>query len=192
MKINEPVHGSSINNLLAAPTPCSHLLQVYEDDEQLLDRVEQFVYLGLERREVCLVIATPTHRAELRKRLATRRIDVEKEPWKELFLDLDARETLDGFMIDGQLDREKFEATARDLIASMSESGRPIRAFGEMVALLWCEGNQQTAITLEQSWNDLIRGNDISLLCGYPVGVYNDDPFDLINDVYVAHSALVL
>src|SRR5438045_1047064 len=116
MKISEQVHSPSINTLLAAPEPCSHLLQFYEDDEQLLDRLEQFVYLGLERSEACIIIATPDHRAELRKRLAVRRVDVESARSKKLFLDLDARETLAGFMNDGFPDREKFGAVARNVI----------------------------------------------------------------------------
>ena len=56
----------------------------------------------------------------------------------------DAALTLDSFMEDGQPDRRRFEATARRLLAGAD--GKPVRAFGEMVALLWEQGNVPAAI----------------------------------------------
>jgi anti-sigma regulatory factor (Ser/Thr protein kinase) len=41
--------------------------------------------------------------------------------------------------------------------------------FGEMVALLWDEGNVGGAIQLESLWNDLGRDHDFALYCGYPL-----------------------
>ena len=67
-------HGSVLDSFtnihLAAPAPCSHLLQFYADDDQLLDRLEEFVYFGLKGREACIIFATAAHLAELRTRLA--------------------------------------------------------------------------------------------------------------------------
>jgi hypothetical protein len=192
MIINELVRGSLTNILLAASAPSSHLLQIYEDDEQLLDRLEDFVYFGLERREACIVIATPAHRAELRTLLTDRGIDVEQAIDDGRFIDLDARETLHTFMKDGSPDPEKFEDAARSCIATARGNGRPVRAFGEMVALLWKEGNQEAAIKLEHLWNELIGTEDIALFCAYPAEAHTNDPLDLIDGVYTSHTALVL
>ena len=48
-----------------------------------------------------------------------------------------------------------------------------VRVFGEMVDLLW-RSNQPAAIRLEQLWNDLIEGSDLSLFCAYSTSHVHD------------------
>jgi hypothetical protein len=49
-------------------------------------------------------------------------------------------------------------------------SDRPIRAYGEMVDLLWKDGATTAAIRLETLWNQLARSDDFDLMCGYSMG----------------------
>lgn len=42
-------------------------------------------------------------------------------------------------------------------------------AFGEMVAILWAEGNHRAAIQLEKLWNTLAETRAFSLRCAYPM-----------------------
>jgi hypothetical protein len=51
-----------------------------------------------------------------------------------------------------------------------SNDDRAIRAYGEMVDLLWKDGCEATAIRLETLWNQLARTCDFELLCGYSIG----------------------
>jgi hypothetical protein len=44
-----------------------------------------------------------------------------------------------------------------------------VRGYGEMVDLLWKDGNTEGAILLEQLWNELANRYKYSLLCGYSV-----------------------
>jgi hypothetical protein len=43
-----------------------------------------------------------------------------------------------------------------------------VRAFGEMVALLWERGDQAATVRLEHLWNDFCRMQTLLLLCAYP------------------------
>jgi hypothetical protein len=45
-----------------------------------------------------------------------------------------------------------------------------IRAYGEMVDLLWKDGRSAASIKLEMLWNRLAGTHDFSLLCGYAMG----------------------
>jgi len=57
-----------------------------------------------------------------------------------------------------------------------SKGERKVRVFGEMVDLLW-RSNQPAAIRLEQMWNDLIEGSELSLFCAYSTShVYESFP----------------
>ncbi len=51
----------------------------------------------------------------------------------------------------------------------MTEGGRRVHAFGEMVALLWASGNREGAIRVEELWNELGRVHRFALFCAYPI-----------------------
>src|SRR5205807_1820132 len=87
---------------------------------------------------------------------------------------LDAQETLSSISVDGQPDWELFRARIGGLIhEKRSENGGArVRAYGEMVDLLWRGGKPQAAIRLEEMWNDLGRVQQFSLLCAYRVGSF--------------------
>jgi hypothetical protein len=44
-----------------------------------------------------------------------------------------------------------------------------MRAFGEMVGLLWASGEYSAAIKLEEYWNRCLQQFNASLLCAYPI-----------------------
>ncbi|MEP6470959.1 MAG: MEDS domain-containing protein, partial [Acidobacteriota bacterium] len=50
-----------------------------------------------------------------------------------------------------------------------------VRVFGEMVGLLWAEGNRDAAVRVEQLWNDLAQSHDFSLLCAYPLAGFSHE-----------------
>jgi PAS domain S-box-containing protein len=72
-------------------------------------------------------------------------------------------------MVDGLPDPQRFLEIIGSIIRQAGERRLRVRAFGEMVALLWEEGNQAGAIHLEELWNDLARIHSFSLFCAYPM-----------------------
>ena len=61
-----------------------------------------------------------------------------------------------------------------------------LRIFGQMVDVLWREGQQDAAIHLERLWNQLAHKQSFSLLCGYAMGdFYKDSNFE---DICGQHS----
>ena len=87
---------------------------------------------------------------------------------------LDAEETLGTFMHNGMPDQILFQ---RHVGALMEQTVRgrgrtPLRAYGEMVDVLWRRGQADAAIRLEVLWNDLATMHSFSLLCGYAIGSF--------------------
>jgi hypothetical protein len=70
--------------------------------------------------------------------------------------------------------RRRFESVVGELVDEMSARfpDRTIRAFGEMVDLLWSEGRERAAIALEELWNDLAETRSFALLCGYHLDIF--------------------
>src|ERR1043166_8242020 len=69
---------------------------------------------------------------------------------------------------------QSFERVVGGLVDELSERvpNRTIRAFGEMVDVLWSEGRERAAIALEELWNDLARTRSFALLCGYHLDIF--------------------
>jgi PAS domain S-box-containing protein len=148
-----------------SPSAHEHLVQLYESDTFLLDQLTEFIGAGLQNGEAGIVIATPAHRSSLARRLQERSGSLRPDH----YIALDAAETLSRFMVDDWPDERRFTATIEDLLRRARNGGRPVRAFGEMVALLWEEGKQEAALRLEELWDGLIQAHSFSLLCAYPM-----------------------
>jgi hypothetical protein len=59
--------------------------------------------------------------------------------------------------------------------AAAAHPGKTVRAFGEMVDVLWHRGQEQAALVLEELWNDLGGTKPFSLLCGYCLDLFDAD-----------------
>jgi anti-sigma regulatory factor (Ser/Thr protein kinase) len=81
---------------------------------------------------------------------------------------LDAAQTLPRIMPSGRVDPDLFQDVIGGLLREASRTGRQIKAYGELVALLWDRGDVLGAIELEKLWNALGCELSFSLWCGYP------------------------
>jgi PAS domain S-box-containing protein len=153
--------------LLEVPGDSHHLVHFYEDETVLFDAVARFLDVGLRAGESVVVIATASHRDGFLERLAS--LDTYRAIAEGRLVLLDARETLLRFMADGMPQRERFHDLLRDVLAQVAKQrpGARIRAYGEMVELLWSDGLRSAAIRLEALWNEAIDAHAMCLLCAY-------------------------
>jgi hypothetical protein len=149
-----------------------HAVQFYGNDDSLFTTVGGFISEGLVAGQPAVIIATESHRAAIVEQLTTRLIDVqEAERIGDLVL-VDAHEALATFMIESGPDAEAFERHVGGVMEKIL-NGRPrtvVRAYGEMVDVLWKEGRTDAAIKLEILWNKLATAYQFALLCGYSMG----------------------
>jgi signal transduction histidine kinase len=120
------------------------------------------------------VIATPTHRDGLERRLKVERINVVQARRAGRYVPLDAAETLARITNEGWPDPVKFGEIIGGAVARATAAGSAaqVRAFGEMVALLWADGRRDAAVRLEELWNELARSHAFSLVCAYPMAAF--------------------
>ena len=144
-----------------------HVVQFYGRDEELAERVTDYLLGALGRGGVAVVIATPEHRREFETRLGQAGVDLTAARDDGSYLALDAGQTLHEFMTADKLDSAAFDRVIGTVIRRSAAAGRPVHAFGEMVALLWDEGLVSEAVQLEGMWDELGRRSPFSLFCGY-------------------------
>jgi hypothetical protein len=176
-------------DLEGAPGTSEHLLQIYEADAGLLDTLANFASAGLIAGQAVVPIATPAHLNALEVRLRGR-IDLELARKDDAYIPLDAERALHEFMVDGWPRDDLFNQFVERLLSRARVQARKIRAFGEMVALLWGRGEQAAALRLEELWENLRRAQDFALFCAYPRSGFTRNDVDLLAGVCAAHSRI--
>jgi anti-sigma regulatory factor (Ser/Thr protein kinase) len=176
----------------SAITRGEHVVQFYEHDAELLVAVGPYLAAAAVAGDVAIVIATEAHRRAFEAALQVEGIDLAQASAGGRFFWLDATTTMAEFITDGQIDHAAFHEVIGGLVRRAAESGRPVRAYGEMVALLWDEGNVLGAIELERLWNELARELPFSLFCSYPAtSVAGSEHAEALHQVCHLHSSVL-
>jgi hypothetical protein len=168
-----------------------HAVKFYKDANSLSEIVCTFLAEGLRSHEPAVVIATPDHAQSFRDCFEDKGIDVDAVVASGQLTILDAEDTLRTFMRDGIPMAHLFENTLTPILTAVAARfpGADIRAYGEMVDVLWQRDETAAAIRLETLWNDLARSHRFGLLCGYAMGnFYKGSATD---DICGVHSHVV-
>ncbi len=149
-----------------------HVVQFCGHDRELAGRVSEYLRGALGDGGVAIVIATPEHRSQFEARLAQAGADLAAARADGTYLTLDARETLreilDGASPAGAvLDRAAFDRVIGSVVRQAVSSGRPVRAYGDLIALLWDDGLVNAAAQLEALWDELSRAQPFLLFRGF-------------------------
>lgn len=152
------------------------MVQFYSSDADLAASLGEYIGNGLMKGEICIVITTYQHIRQLDEELTRRGIDALTARTQGRLVALDAAETLARITVDGTPNRNRFMRIIGGLLEQTARQGLPIRAYGEMVALLWQDGNKQGVLRLERYWDQLATVLPFSLYCAYPELHFMMDP----------------
>jgi anti-sigma regulatory factor (Ser/Thr protein kinase) len=176
----------------AAAGSDQHVVQFYESDADLIARAGAYLSDGVQDGAVAILIATEAHRAAFEAHLRDAGVDVGAAIEDGTLVPLDAAATLARFMRDGSVDHDAFFDVIGTVVHAAAATGRPVRAYGEMVALLWEAGDVLGAIDLETLWNELAAEVGFSLYCAYrDESVSAHEDADALRQVCHLHSAVV-
>ena len=183
------LQSSPLGNLI---TP-KHFVRFYEDDEALVKEIAQFISSGFLAGHAGIVIATKPHVQALERRLTASGCDVAAALETGQYVALDAAETLSRFIVDGWPDEMRFREVIGGVVAAAEQRHSWVRAFGEMVALLWTEGKQDAAVQLERLWTRMCEAHPLSLFCAYPMQPLQTEKSSAsFVDICAEHSQVLL
>lgn len=185
---------TSCTELLDQAAAEDHVVQLYgKDDRLLINNVSRFIAEGLRRGDGLLVIAAPEHSAGVARQLR-QELAYSKAVLEGRLVFLDAEETLGRLMQDGQPDRTLFQGVIGEALEGVKSRAdhTGVRAYGEMVDLLWRSGQSAAAILLEEYWNALLKSSNVSLFCAYQVDVFSEDfQVAAMDALFCAHTHLL-
>jgi len=168
------------------PGACDHMVQLYRDPEFLVDSVALYVGEGLRAGDAAVVIARPEHRDLFLQALERQGL----RPSRALKV-LDAEESLGKFMVSGMPEWTAFHALVGGAIAELRLQYPKVRAYGEMVDILWQRGEEKAALRLEEFWNEIARLQTFSLLCAYSIDPLRDETYAGLQSICKCHTHLI-
>ena len=171
--------------------PADHIVQIYENDKVFLDSLEGFIGSGLIAGDAVIIIATAEHLAAIEKRIKKQGFDLSLLASSNQYIGLEAGEMLSKFMVNNWPDEDLFMELITGLFNRAQQNNRKVRAFGEMVALLWKQGLNGATVQLENLWNQLHKKDEFSLFCAYPKIGFTQDISASMDLICCQHSKVI-
>jgi MEDS: MEthanogen/methylotroph, DcmR Sensory domain len=191
MSSNIPVSCNQSPVFWGEIAPCEHIAQFYEHEDVLLDTLSGFVGGGLKQGDGVIVLATDAHLKALDQRLGASGVDLQLVTAQDQYITVLAEEALGKFMVSQWPDDQLFFNFVAELIARAQNGGRRVRAFGELVALLWARRHVAATVRLEFLWHQLCHQQSFSLFCAYPKAGFTEDPLRSLDVIRATHSRII-
>jgi len=184
---------TSWQDVLAQPEAGNHIVQVCQNEAFLVDAVTHFIGAGLQNDDASIVvIATPVHRLAFIASLERQGYSVQSAKGEGKIKFFDAESLLSSFMRNDMPEWEAFEKHVGSLMREVQLKYTDVRAYGEMVDLLWQKNKRDAAIQLEEFWNELSKQLKFSLLCTYTMNSLDPEAYDgSLDRICKCHTHLI-
>jgi len=149
------MHREPWDQVVADPSAGDHIVQLYQDREFLNRAVCRYAHAGLANGESIILFVTPAHWSAFRPRLEAEGVDVRAAQERGQLTVFDADELLARFMRGAMPDPSTFADVVGDIIGQAHAGGsyQKVRAWGEMVNVLWERGDVAASMNLALSFH---------------------------------------
>jgi hypothetical protein len=191
LRPNKDWSHSSIKDFWGEIAPYDHVVQIYENDSVFLNLLSGFVSEGINSGDGVVVIATASHLELLDAKLSAAGYDLKYLSLINSYIPLEAECALSKFMINDWPDESRFMDFVTTLMMKAKAEGRHVRAFGEMVAILWAKGLVGATVRLEHLWNRFCEQQSFCLFCAYPQSGFTQDGSESVMHLCDAHTRMI-
>jgi hypothetical protein len=163
--------------LLSSAGPRDHIVQLYQDQDFLNRAVCRFAAGAIANGEGIVLVPTAAHWEAFRPRLQAEGVDVKAAQDRGQLTVVDADELLPRFMRDAMPDAPVFLGLASEVIGNARDAGRypKVRWWGEMVNILWEQGNVAASMSLEDQFDRLAHQHEIAIFCSFVMDNFNSE-----------------
>jgi hypothetical protein len=165
------------DGLLAGAGPRDHIVQLYQDQQFLNRAVCRFAAGAIANGEGVILVPTAAHWDAFRPRLEAEGVDVNGAQARGQLTVVDADDLLPRFMRDAMPDAPVFLGLAADVIANARGQERypKVRWWGEMVNVLWEQGNVAASMSLEDQFDRLAKHHEIAIFCSFVMDNFSSE-----------------
>ena len=184
-------HNRDIQDFWAELSPCDHVVQIYESTNGFIETLAKFVSEGFTVGDSVVIIATAEHRLALEQRLIELGFPEVTDPDNIQYIAVDAVDVMRNILVAQQPDEILFRKEILGLLARARSTGRRVRAFGEIVALMWANGYNGGTVRLEYLWHEFCRNEELTLFCAYPRSGFTKSADASIEEICALHSKVL-
>jgi len=180
--------------LLANPGPDGHIVQLYQDPDFYGEAIAHFSAEGIVRGESIILVATAENWKNISGRMTAKGFDNAELQRRGQLTVLDADLTLPKFIRHNHPDGGIFKDIARATIRKAHADGKypRVRWWGEMVNVLYVQGNGRGSTRLEELFDEVAHEEQIAIFCSFLMDKYDKNIYDgPLGDVCRTHANLI-
>lgn len=184
----------SWKELLANPGPEGHIVQLYQDADFYGEAISHFAAEGFARGESIILVATAPNWDNISARLTRKGFELEKLFRRGQLTVLDAEQTLPKFLAGNMPDPKIFKPFARATIEKARVGGKfpRVRWWGEMVNVLYVNGNARASTRMEEFFDDIAHEQSIAVFCSFLMDKYDRKIYDgAFGDICRTHAHVI-
>lgn len=170
----------------------SHSVQICLDEASQVKTLTRYIMDGLSNNEAVIAIAKTALRKAVMSNLYALGYDMQALKNRDQVKFFDAEFLLSDLLLDGVLEEQAFQVFVVLPVQAAKLKYQKVRAFGEMVDILWQNGQYNSAIQLEELWSNLCKKEDLNLLCTYFLTSLDESSYDYsLEQICRYHSPLI-
>jgi CheY-like chemotaxis protein len=170
-----------------------HDVLFWSSDAVLVNGLGRFIADALHAGSAVIVVVSDAHNESLHEHLRASHVRLDVAIREGRYVPLSVSDLLSTIMVNGWPDLERFRSAAAGIVAEAARHATrndgKVAACGEGAATLWAQGHADAAIQLEHLWDDVSIGQQIDILCPYPVAVHDEHASD-VRRLCAAHTAV--
>lgn len=185
---------TSWRELLAEPGENGHIVQLYRDENFYGEAISHFAAEGIVRGESIILVATRRNWENISGRLEGKGFDIEELFRQGQLTLLDADGTLPKFMAGNDPDGKIFKPLAAQTIAKARAGGKypRVRWWGEMVNVLYANGNPRGSNRLEELFDEVAHEESIAIFCSFLMDKFDPKIYEeAFGNVCRTHSHVI-
>lgn len=171
-------------------SPLNHICEFYPTAADRIRSICQFIVPGIIQGEAAIVIATFENLEMLKSSLILYAIDLQEVIESGQLILLDANKTLEKFIRNDFIDYFLFFNLVHEMLENVQRNFSKIRAYGEMVDIVYKTKNIDLTLELESLWADVSLQYKFSLLCGYTADSFRGHHYH-IKKICSSHTHLI-
>lgn len=183
---------TSCERIIEVSRSTAHFLEFHRPgSRRAAEGAGRFLHGALRRGGIALAIATPRNAAGILAQLDSMGCEPQHHIRDGSLVVRDSAQMLARFSNKDVIDAERFHGTVGSQIREAVERAgqAPVRAFGDMVGILWQREERRAAIELERLWIDLQRELGFALFCAYPIDVFGREfCADEVTEIFDTHT----
>ncbi len=185
---------TSWRELLCAPPPAAHVLQLYDNDPFLIRAVAHFAAEGLRNGEAVVLSGTPAHLDGVRRALESDGVDAVAAVRNGQLIPSDVQDELSSIMEGRALDADRFRSASAATFERLLADGRftGVRWWGEITTTLIAHGEREAGLAAERLGDAAAKQYGARVFCSCPCDRYDARAYDEeLKELCSVHSHVI-